>query len=354
MKTSTPSNQRRTVRRRPAPRRRPAASLATITLIVAVIAILLVLSPGGFPFGPQSTPTTAPTATPVPTATPAPDSPTPAPTATPEPVTPEPATPTPSPTPLVSPMPTPDMAALESLPNKVASWSYLRPSPTFEDVRTLIAITRRPLVERYGVLWQAPRVSSGKVVYLTFDEGYEYKDNTTRILGVLEAKGVPAAFFVTGTYIRDNPAVTRRMVEKGFLVGNHTWSHPSLPERIDALGFATMEEELGSTEAAFLAATGKPLDKFFRPPEGHYSERMLAMAQVLGYRTVFWSFAYRDWVTSDQPTRQQAMDTVLGELHDGSVLLLHAVSTTNTENLGDMIDAIAARGYVFGRLDEVP
>jgi delta-lactam-biosynthetic de-N-acetylase len=251
-------------------------------------------------------------------------------------------------------MPTPDMAALESLPNKVASWSYLRPSPTFEDVRTLIAITRRPLVERYGVLWQAPRASSGKVVYLTFDEGYEYKDNTTRILDVLEAKGVPAAFFVTGTYIRDNPAVTRRMVEKGFLVGNHTWSHPSLPERIDALGFATMEEELGSTEAAFLAATGKPLDKFFRPPEGHYSERMLAMAQVLGYRTVFWSFAYRDWVTSDQPTRQQAMDTLLGELHDGSVLLLHAVSATNTENLGDMIDAIAARGYVFGRLDEVP
>ena len=348
MKNSNPS-----LRHNPDPRRRrrrrPAGGLAGATLVVAIVAFLMVLSPGGFPFGPRTTPTAPPSATPAPTATPAPATPTTAPSATPQPVSP-----TLSPPPSVSPVPTPDMAALEALPNKVASWSYLRPSPTFEDVRTLIAITRRPLVERYGVLWQAPRSASGKVVYLTFDEGYEYKNNTTLILDVLEAKDVPAAFFVTGTYVRDNPALAKRMADGGFLVGNHTWSHPSLPEKIDALGFAGIEEELASTEDAFLAATGKPLGKYLRPPEGHYSERMLAMTQALGYRTVFWSFAFHDWVTTDQPTRQQAMDTLLGELHDGSVILLHAVSTTNTVNLADMIDAIAARGYTFERLDQAP
>lgn len=348
MKDSNPS-----LRHNPAPRRRRRSpgGLAAATLVVAVVAVLMVLSPGGFPFGPRSGPTPTPTAaaTTAPTATPAPDSPTPAPTASPEP-----ASPTPSPVPTVTPGPTPDMAALEALPNKVASWSYLRPSPTFEDVRTLIAITRRLLIERYGVLWQAPRSDSGKVVYLTFDEGYEYKDNTTHILDTLLAKDVPAAFFVTGTFVRDNPALSKRMAEEGFLVGSHTWSHPSLPEKIDALGFAGIEQELVDTEAVFLAATGQPLAKYLRPPEGHYSERMLAMAQALGYRTVCWSFAYRDWVVADQPTRQTAMDTVLGELHDGSVILLHTVSATNTANLGDMIDAIQARGYTFGRLDEVP
>jgi len=244
--------------------------------------------------------------------------------------------------------------SLDALSNADAGWWYYRPSPTGAATPVNITSVRRTLAARYGAVWQAPGGAAGPVVYLTFDEGYEYKDNTTLILDQLAEKGVKAAFFVTGTYVRDNAALVRRMVDEGHLVGSHTWSHPCLPTLAGVEGIAGIESELQRTQDAFASATGGGTLRWLRPPEGHFSERTLAMTRALGYRSVFWSFAYKDWLTADQPSEAFSRSLLLGEIHDGSVILLHAVSTTNAANVGDWIDAIRALGYSFGSLDDIP
>ncbi len=339
MKTNSLASHRRRRRRGPSP-------LALIAVVVAAVALLALghaLKQAGW--------TPFPTPSPMPSATPSP-TPSPAPSATPTP-TPSPS-PSPIPEPSATPRPTVDPSSLDALPNVDMNWSYTLPSPTFQDIPSKVSTLRRTLAVKYGAIWQVPGAGAGKVVYLSFDEGYEYKDNTSHILDTLKAKGVKATFFVTGTYVRDNPALVRRMVAEGHVVGNHTWTHPDLTVVIGAKGIDGLASELQRTADEFLAVTGVPIGRFMRPPEGHFSERTLAMARSLGYRTVFWAFAYRDWITTEQPTADDATSMVLGQLHDGSVILLHAESLTNTTMLGSWIDAIRARGYTIRSIDEIP
>ena len=188
-----------------------------------------------------------------------------------------------------------------------------------------------------------------KVLYLTFDAGYE-NGCTAKILDTLKEKQVPAAFFLVGNYIRQSPDLVRRMVAEGHTVGNHTMHHYDMSRLSDKAAFS---KELTDLEALYKETVGQELPKYYRPPQGIYSEENLKMAQELGYKTLFWSLAYVDWNNDAQPTREAAFAKLLPRTHNGAVVLLHSTSKTNAEILGELIDKWKAMGYRFGTLDEL-
>ena len=188
-----------------------------------------------------------------------------------------------------------------------------------------------------------------KRLYLTFDAGYE-NGCTPQILDVLKAHQVPAAFFLVGNYLEKNGDLVRRMVQEGHTVGNHTMHHYDMSRLSDKAAFS---KELTDLEALYKETVGQELPKFYRPPQGIYSEENLKMAQELGYKTLFWSLAYVDWNNDAQPTREAAFAKLLPRTHNGAVVLLHSTSKTNAEILGELIDKWKAMGYRFGTLEEL-
>lgn len=187
------------------------------------------------------------------------------------------------------------------------------------------------------------------VIYLTFDAGYE-NGCTARILDVLKAHQVPAAFFLVGNYIEKNEDLVRRMVEEGHTVGNHTMHHYDMSKISDPAAFT---KELQDLEALFKQVTGQELPRYYRPPQGIYSEKNLKMAQELGYKTVFWSLAYVDWKNDAQPTAADAFAKLLPRIHNGAVVLLHSTSQTNAEILDELLTRWEEMGYSFGTLDDL-
>ena len=188
-----------------------------------------------------------------------------------------------------------------------------------------------------------------KVLYLTFDAGYE-NGCTEKILDVLKKQEVSAAFFLVGNYIQRNADLVRRMAEEGHIVANHTMHHPDMSAIGEKTAFA---KELQDLEDLYRDTTGKELPKYYRPPRGVYSEANLRMAQELGYKTVFWSLAYVDWNNDAQPTRETAFGKLLPRTHNGAVVLLHSTSRTNAEILEELITKWKEMGYRFGTLEEL-
>ena len=185
------------------------------------------------------------------------------------------------------------------------------------------------------------------------DEGYEFENNTARILDIARDKSVSIAFFITGSYLRTHPELVRRMLDEGHLVLNHTDKHPDLAVMLRDKGVDAVLADIHKLETEFHALTGQVMPRLIRPPAGAYSQRLLALLARERYTAVFWSFAYRDWLTDDQPSLDSARSAILGQLHDGSVMLLHAVSKTNVQLLPELIDAIRAGGYRIGLLSEI-
>ena len=188
-----------------------------------------------------------------------------------------------------------------------------------------------------------------KVLYLTFDAGYE-NGCTEQILDILKKQEVSAAFFLVGNYIQRNGDLVRRMVEEGHTVANHTMHHPDMSAIGEKTAFA---KELQDLEDLFRDATGKELPRYYRPPRGVYSEENLRMAKELGYKTVFWSLAYVDWNNDAQPTREEAFSKLLPRTHNGAVVLLHSTSKTNADILEELIGKWKDMGYRFGTLEEL-
>ena len=188
-----------------------------------------------------------------------------------------------------------------------------------------------------------------KHIYLTFDVGYE-NGNTASILDTLKKHNVSATFFVVGTYIESDPELVKRMAEEGHIVGNHTWHHPDMSQ-IAALD--TFKKELVDVEDAYREVTGEGMTKFYRPPQGKYSESNLQMAQGLGYKTFFWSLAYVDWYDDNQPTKEEAFDKLLGRIHPGAIVLLHSTSDTNSLILDELIQKWEEMGYTIRPLTEL-
>ena len=188
-----------------------------------------------------------------------------------------------------------------------------------------------------------------KVLYLTFDAGYE-NGCTAQILDVLKANDVPAAFFLVGNYIEKNPDLVRRMVQEGHTVGNHTMHHYDMSKLSDKAAFS---KELTGLEELYKQTVGAEMPKYYRPPQGIYSEENLKMAQELGYKTVFWSLAYVDWNNDSQPTPEQAFAKLLPRTHNGAVVLLHSTSKTNAQILNELLGKWKAGGYRFGTVEEL-
>lgn len=182
-----------------------------------------------------------------------------------------------------------------------------------------------------------------KRIYLTFDVGYE-NGNTASILDTLKKHSVSATFFVVGTYIESEPELIKRMTEEGHIVGNHTWHHPDMSQ------IATMDsfkKELVDVENAYREVTGEEMTKFYRPPQGKYSETNLQMAQDLDYKTFFWSLAYVDWYDDNQPSKEEAFEKLLGRIHPGAIVLLHSTSDTNALILDELIQKWEEMGYTI-------
>ena len=210
-----------------------------------------------------------------------------------------------------------------------------------------IAPASPQVLSKYGAAYLGD--TSEKVLYLTFDAGYE-NGCTAKILDTLKKHEVTAAFFLVGNYMEKNADLVRRMVDEGHIVGNHTMHHPDMSKLSDKEAFS---KELTDLEALFQEITGKELPKYYRPPQGIYSEENLKMAQELGYRTVFWSLAYVDWHNDRQPTREEAFSKLLPRTHNGSVVLLHSTSSTNAEILDELLTKWKEMGYRFASIEEL-
>lgn len=200
---------------------------------------------------------------------------------------------------------------------------------------------------KYGVL--ALGNPEDKVIYLTFDAGYE-NGNVAVILDALKKHNAPGAFFILPGLIKYNPEIVQRMAEEGHTVCNHSTRHKDVSGISNA---EALRAELSGVEEQYKALTGKEMAKYFRPPEGSFSEQTLALCAELGYRTVFWSFAYADWDNNSQMSPEKAKEKLLANLHPGEVLLLHPTSATNAAIMDDLLTEIEKQGYRFGTLDEL-
>jgi len=201
-------------------------------------------------------------------------------------------------------------------------------------------------IKNCGGIWLGD--GSEKTIYLTFDAGYE-NGYTAQILDVLKEHDAPAAFFLVGHYVKANPELVRRMTEEGHLVCNHTANHRDMTKLSD---FESFRAEIEGVEELFREVTGLEISKYFRPPEGRFSERSLEYAQQLGYKTVFWSFAYADWKVDSQPSENKAFDTILSRTHPGMLVLLHSTSATNAKVLDSVLTRWEELGYSIRSLDE--
>lgn len=188
--------------------------------------------------------------------------------------------------------------------------------------------------------------TQGKVMYLTFDNGYEYQNLTADILDTLKEKNVKVAFFVTLSYVKANPELVRRMIDEGHIVGNHSTTHPNFT----TITRTQMAEEIATLDN-YLRQHFNYTSPYFRFPTGAYSENALELVTSLGFRSVFWSVAHADWDTSNQKGADNAFQTVTSRFHPGAVILLHAVSRDNAEALGRIIDEARAQGYTLATLD---
>jgi len=234
----------------------------------------------------------------------------------------------------------PEVPVKPALSNQKEGWGFLK-SENGETPQ--ITQHQWELVNKYKAIFVGDR--SKKTVYLTFDLGYEKEGHTPRILDILKKHKVKAAFFVTSHYLETHPDLAERIVKEGHILGNHSWSHQSLP----TLNDDQIEEEIENWWDLGKKAGEK--HKFFRPPMGEYSERTLKKTNDRGHRTVFWSIALVDWVPMGDS--QMAVDGVINHLHNGAVILLHGVSTDVLSRLEDILNGVKAKGYRFGTLTEI-
>lgn len=192
--------------------------------------------------------------------------------------------------------------------------------------------------EKYGASWL---LKDEKRICLTFDEGYE-NGFTPAILDTLKEKKVQAIFFVTYDFAKDNPKLIQRMIDEGHIVGNHTYRHYTMDEQPEDV----QREEIQYLHK-YIKKNFNYTMSYFRFPKGEFSQQALSVVNSLKYKSIFWSYAYADWDPDSQLDNASTLKSVLDSTHPGEIMLLHAVSKTNAEILGDIIDGVRKQGYSF-------
>lgn len=202
---------------------------------------------------------------------------------------------------------------------------------------------------KYHTYYYGKKAYKGKdkVIYLTFDCGYE-NGNTKYILKTLKKNKIKAIFFVTESYIRNNPSLVKKMKKQGHLVGNHTTTHPRLTE----ISVKKMKKELNTCRKTMKKKTGYDMDAYMRPPEGVYSVRVMKVAEDMGYNTMLWSWAIRDYEEDDQPSVSYVKNKIKKHYFPGMMPLLHVISSADRKALPDIIKIMKKKGYRFGTVDE--
>jgi peptidoglycan-N-acetylmuramic acid deacetylase len=229
-----------------------------------------------------------------------------------------------------------------SLSTKAIEWSWLYSS---RDSATLL--------EKYKGYGFGD--TSKKVIYLTFDEGYE-NGYTASILDTLKANNIHATFFVTKPFVTGSfkgvpdSDLLKRISNEGHIIGNHSVQHKSMPTFTSEAAF---NAELIGVEDAVNNIPGCKMSKYFRPPEGTFSELSLYYTQKLGYKSMFFSLAYKDYDVENQPDPESSKAALLKNTRDGTICLLHAVSKTNATILDSLIKEWKNRGYEFKTLDDI-
>lgn len=227
--------------------------------------------------------------------------------------------------------------------NKKKAWYFMRNKEHkkvtgAEDAKTLA---------KYNAYYINAQTNE-KVIYLTFDCGYE-NGYTEKILDILKEHDAKAMFFVTKSYIKSNKDIVKRMKEEGHMVGNHTCTHPSLPDK----SIKKVKSEILDCAAYMKEETGYEMDKFIRPPMGEYSNRTLKITKDLGYKSIFWSIAYLDYDVNKQPGKAYVIKHFKENYHKGAIPLIHNVSSSNTQALDEVLTFLEDKKYRFGTLDEL-
>lgn len=196
---------------------------------------------------------------------------------------------------------------------------------------------------------KASRDGAEKVIYLTFDVGYE-NGNVAKVLDILKEEEAQGAFFLLSHVIKKESELISRMENEGHLLCNHTARHKDM-SGFDAKSF---EEELRSLEEIYSSEReGRTLSPFYRPPEGKFSKENLDTAKKMGYKTIFWSLAYADWDDKIAPSDEKAKQILMDNTHNGAIVLLHPTSNINVRILKDMLIYWKNQGYRFGSLEEL-
>lgn len=227
------------------------------------------------------------------------------------------------------------VAGIDSLSTKKVVWGF---GKIENHAQPSEPVGLQESFKKYSAKWL---LDDEKKLALTFDEGYE-NGFTPAILDVLKDRGVKAIFFVTYDFAKENPKLIDRMIEEGHTVGNHSYHHYSM----DELDIDTAKEEIAFLHN-YIKEQHNYTMSYFRFPKGEFSEQSLKIAQDLGYESIFWSYAYEDWDTENQPEENKAFTNICEATHPGEILLLHAVSKTNADILGKVIDDIRQQGFEF-------
>ena len=225
--------------------------------------------------------------------------------------------------------------------SKVIGWGIKRAN---NNMQPDVGADNRKMLEENGGICLGK--DTEKVIYLTFDEGYE-AGYTEKILKTLKENDIKATFFITAHYLNTHPELVKRMIEEGHDVGNHTVNHKSMPEITEA----EIKKEVMDLHTAVYEKFGYEM-KYIRPPKGEYSEKTLQICNEMNYQTVMWSFAYDDWEESKQGREEYGKEKILKNLHPGEVMLLHGTSKDNMNILSECIQMIKKEGYEFRKLEE--
>lgn len=230
-----------------------------------------------------------------------------------------------------------DLGEIGALSAKGLDWGP--GGPRDEKNRSQGAILYNQKYGKYDALFLA---ADEPVVYMTFDEGYE-NGLTPSFLATLKEKGVKGLFFVTYDFANREPELVKQIIAEGHVLGNHSWSH----KNYSTLTPKEAAEDLMKLHDYVKENFGYEM-KYFRFPSGNFSEQTLAVVQSMGYKSIFWSYAYQDWLTDKQPEAAASEEKLVKAVCPGNIYLLHAVSTTNDQIMGSFIDRVRDAGYTWG------